>query len=353
MSRDARVIFLALGMPVVMLVVFGFGVSTDVDLVRRAVLDQAGTKASRRIAEEMVAGGAFIRAATLTDPDEIEPLFRRGTIKTALLLPKGFQRAVARGDPTGAQLLVDGSDGSTAPVALGNAIGIAQAMLPANTTVHASLSEGPRVRMRFNSAMRSSYNIVPGIIVMLMSMVSALLAALTIAREWERGNMEQLFATPVGRGEIIIGKLIPYTALGMIQTLLVLTLGSWIFDVPIRGSLLLMFGSSVLFLLGMLGIGVWVSISTKTQLLSVQGAMMVSYLPAMLLSGFLFPIANMPWVLRMISTAVPARFYMNILRGTMLKGSGLDSCGPQVLALAIFAAAMVFISVRNFKRRLA
>jgi len=226
-------------------------------------------------------------------------------------------------------------------------------MLPANTTVHASLSEGPRVRMRFNSAMRSSYNIVPGIIVMLMSMVSALLAALTIAREWERGNMEQLFATPVGRGEIIIGKLIPYTALGMIQTLLVLTLGSWIFDVPIRGSLLLMFGSSVLFLLGMLGIGVWVSISTKTQLLSVQGAMMVSYLPAMLLSGFLFPIANMPWVLRMISTAVPARFYMNILRGTMLKGSGLDSCGPQVLALAIFAAAMVFISVRNFKRRLA
>jgi ABC-2 type transport system permease protein len=352
MSRDVRVVFLAIGMPVLLLVLFGYGVSTDVDRVPLAVIDQDGTKASRRLIEGMVAGGAFVRAVDLQNPEDAAPLFRRGVIKAALVLPKGYQRDLARGGRTGAQMLVDGTDAGSAPIALGDALGVAQSIQPAGASAKATLAEGPRVRVRYNPAMRSAYNIVPGIIAMVMAMVAALLAALTVAREWERGNMEQLFATPVGRTEIILGKLVPYTALGMLQTLLVVTVGSWLFDVPLRGSLGLLFGASLLFLLGMLGIGIWVSVRTKAQLLAVQFALMASYLPAMMLSGFMFPIANMPWPLRMLSTVVPARFYINLLRGTMLKGNTADVFTSAILALCVFAAAMITLTVRSFQRRL-
>jgi ABC-2 type transport system permease protein len=268
------------------------------------------------------------------------------------VVPRGYQRDLRRGGVLGAQLLVDGSDAGSAPIALGNALGVAASILPDGAAAKPSLAEGPRVRSRFNPAMRSSYGIVPGIIAMLMSMVSALLAALTVAREWERGNMEQLFATPVGRVEIITGKLIPYVGLGLLQTLLILTLGTWLFDVPVLGSLTLIFGSSLFFLIGMLGIGVAISVATKTQLMAVQFAMMASFLPSMMLSGFMFPIANMPWLLRVISTGVPARFYMNILRGVMLKGTGITVFAPSLLALVVFALAMVTLAIRSFHRRL-
>ncbi len=200
--------------------------------------------------------------------------------------------------------------------------------------------------------MRSAYGIVPGVIALILSMVSALLTALTVAREWERGSMEQLFATPVRRTEIIVGKLLPYAVLGMIQTLLVVTLGSWMFDVPIRGSIGLLFLCSLLFQLAMLGLGLLISVATKSQLLSSQFSIMISMLPTTLLGGFLFPIANMPWPLRMISAAVPGRYYIVALRGVFLKGNGVVVLAPQILALAGFALGVLAVAVRRFRRRL-
>lgn len=353
MIRDVRVIYLALGLPVVMLAVFGFAVSLDVEHIPIAVVDQDGTRASRRVAEALLAGGAFVREANLLSPEEAEPLFRRGRIKAVLVVPRGYQRDLARGAASGAQLLVDGSDGTVASIAMGDALSIVQS-LPSDGRLPArwSLSREPPIRTRFNPAMHSAYNIVPGVIVMILGMVSTLLTALTIAREWERGNMEQLFATPVSRSQVIIGKLIPYAVLGFIQTLLILTLGSYLFDVPIAGSLSTLFGSSLLFLLCMLGIGLLVSVATKSQLVSVQFSAMLGYMPAMLLSGFLFPIANMPWWLRGISAAFPARYYLGTLRGVMLKGNGLDVLAFQVLALGLFAVAVLALAVVKFRRRL-
>lgn len=352
MIRDVRVIYLSLGLPVVMLAIFGYAVSVDVDRIPIAVVDQDGTRASRRLAEALVAGGTFVRAADLASPEETEPLFRRGRIKAALVIPRGHQRDLARGASSEAQLLVDGSDGTVASIAMGDALSIVQS-LPADERppVGASLA-GPPVRTRFNPGMRSAYNIVPGVIVMILGMVSTLLTALTVAREWERGNMEQLFATPVTRSQVIIGKLVPYAVLGFIQTLLVLTLGSYLFDVPIAGSLGMLFGSSLLFLLCMLGIGLLVSVATKTQLVSVQFSAMFGYMPAMLLSGFLFPIANMPWWLQGISAAFPARYYLSALRGVMLKGNGPSVLAPQISALAVFALAVLALAVVKFRRRL-
>jgi ABC-2 type transport system permease protein len=353
MVRDVRVIYLALGLPVVMLVVFGYGVSLDVDRIPIAVVDQDGTRASRRLAEALVAGGAFVREVDLRSPEEAEPLFRRGRIEAALVVPRGYGRDRARGVPTGAQLLVDGSDGTVASIAVGDALAIAESLPPdERPPARRTRSSEPPIRTRFNPSLRSAYNIVPGVVVMILGLVSTLLTALTIAREWERGNMEQLFATPVRRSEVVLGKLVPYAALGVLQTLLIVTLGSHLFDVPMAGSLTLLFGASLLFLLSTLGVGLLVSVTTKSQLVSVQLAAMLGYMPAMLLSGFLLPIANMPAWLRGLSAAFPARYYLGVLRSVLLKGSGLGALGPQVLALGAFAAAVLALAVARFRRRL-
>jgi ABC-2 type transport system permease protein len=355
MIRDVRVLYLALGLPVVMLLLFGYGVSTDVDHVPIAVVDQDGTRASRNLAQALVAGGDFVRAADLHAPEDAESAMRRGDIKAVLVVPNGYERRLARGENPGAQLIIDGSDGTTAQIALGEALGIAQALPPpgAPRESRASLAVGAPVRTRFNPAMRSAYAMVPGVIALILAMVSALLTALTVAREWERGSMEQLFATPVGRAEIVVGKLLPYAVLGFVQTLLVITFGSYVFDVPIRGSLLTLFGCSALFLLAALGVGLLASIATKSQLVSVQFALLFSMLPTMLLSGFMFPVENMPLPLRIVSRIVPGRYYITTLRGVLLKGNGLDVLAPDVLAMAGFALAVVALAVRRFKRRIA
>jgi ABC-2 type transport system permease protein len=353
MVRDVRVIYLALGLPVVMLVIFGYAISLDVDRVPLAVVDQDHTPASRRMAEAFVAGGAFVREASPSSPEEAEPLLRRGSVKAVLVLPRGYQRDLARGANGGAQLLIDGSDGTVATIAMGDAAGIVQTMSRTHgESERASLSQGPPIRTWFNPAMRSAYNIVPGVIALILSMICALLTALTIAREWERGSMEQLFATPVTRSQIIVGKLVPFALLGFVQTLLVLTLGSWLFDVPIAGSLALLFGGSMLFVLCMLGAALLVSVATRSQVVAVQFALLIAYMPSVLLSGFLFPIVNMPAVLRAISAAVPARYYIATLRGVMLKGNGPGVLGWEILALAGFAAAVLTLAVARFRRRL-
>ena len=353
MRRDARVLYLSLGMPVVMLVVFGFAVSLDVDHLPLAVADGDRTSASWRLAEAMVAGGAFVRVADLPGAEDAAPLFRQGRVKAVLVIPAGFRRALERGERPGAQLLVDGSDGAVASIAVGLAAGLAQEVsLEARSYRGPSLASGPAVRTRFNPGLRSSFNIVPGVIVMILGMVSTLLTALTISREWERGNMEQLFATPVSRSAVILGKLLPYLGLGLLQTALILGMGRLLFDVPLAGSLGLLFFVSLLFLLCMLGIGMWVSVANKSQLASVQIATMLGYMPAMMLSGFLFPIANMPLPLRALSTAFPARYYLTALRGVMLKGNGPGALWVELVTLAGFAALVLTLAIRQFRRRL-
>jgi ABC-2 type transport system permease protein len=350
--RDARSVYMALGLPVVMLMLFGYGISQDVDHIRVAVVDQDRTPTSRRLSEALVAGGDFVRGPDLPSVADAETAFRSGQVKALLFVPRAFGRDLARGVPAAVQLLVDGSDGTTATVALGDAAGILQAS-SSTRAVKASLSQGPRVRVRFNPTMRSTYNMVSGVIVLILAMVASLLTALTIAREWERGTMEQLFATPVLRTEIIAGKLIPYAGLGFVQTLLVVTLGSYMFGVPIRGSLVTLFGCSMLFLLAMLGSGLIASVIAKSQLVAVQFALMASYMPVAMISGFMFPVANMPRWLQAISLIVPGRYYLTTLRGVLLKGNGLDVLGRDVLALAGFAAAFLAVAVWRFRRRLA
>lgn len=351
--RDSRAVYLALGLPVVMLVFFGFGISTDIDHIPLAVVDQDQSAASRHLTESLVAGRYFRLVAATRSLEGAMSDLRQGRAEAVVLIPRGFARDLVRTRTSTAQLLVDGSDGTTATIALGAATGIVGAVRFGHPAARPSFAQGPPVRIRFNPELRSSYAMVSGVIVMILAMIASLLSALTIAREWERGNMEQLFATPVGRAEIVVGKLAPYAALGLVQALMVLTLGTWIFDMPIRGSLFVLFVGALLFLLSVLGIGLLVSVTTKNQMLAVQFALVAAYMPVAMLSGFLFPIANMPWWLRAASTAVPGRYFLTMLRDVLLKGSGLFAVGPQLAALGVFAVLILALAVSRFKRRLA
>ena len=353
--RDVRVIYMALGLPVVLLGLFGYAISFDLDRAPVAVVDQDHTPASRRLIEAMTASDTFRVAANLTDPGQVEAHFRRGDFKAALVIPKDFSRQLSRGEPADAQLLLDGSDGVTTGIVIGYAAGISQAetrrlMAKAGLVVEPAMDS--RVRYRFNPGVRSARFIVPGLIAVILAIMAVLSTALTVAREWERGSMEQLFATPVRRLEVILGKLLPYLGIGLIQVLLVLTVGVWVFGVPIVGSLGLLFVAALLFLAAMLGQGLFISVATRNQQVSTQIALLSSLLPTLLLSGFLFPIENMPWLLQVISAAIPGRYFIVIMRGILLKGNGVGVLWPQFVALLAFAVAVLAMATARFRRRI-
>jgi ABC-2 type transport system permease protein len=209
-----------------------------------------------------------------------------------------------------------------------------------------------RARNWFNATLRSQWYMVPGLIAVIMAMMSALLMSLTVAREWERGTMEQLLVTPVRPAEIVIGKLLPYFAIGLLQLTLITATGAALFDVPLRGSLLSLFAVSAVFLFGALGQGLLVSIVARQQQLAMQIALLTSMLPALLLSGFMSPIASMPDVVQQITRIVPARYFLVALRGLFLKGSTLCSLWPEVAALAVFAAVVLAACAARFKPRI-
>ncbi|WP_163996560.1 ABC transporter permease [Pyxidicoccus caerfyrddinensis] len=350
--RDIRTLYLALAMPVLLLVLFGFGISFDVDHLGLAVVDQDRTAQSRELVRNVTASEEFILQWEGTSPEEGLRELRRGNAIAVLVVPRGFAEDVAGGGAQ-VQLLVDGADGNTATQAMAKAQALVDA---ASRKFAAAAPRAPplevRVRTLFNPNSRSALFLVPGLASYLLAIVAVLITALTVAREWERGSMEQLFATPVGRMEIIVGKLLPYLGIGLLQVLLVLTAGAWIFDVPVRGSVVALGLGALLFLIGMLGQGLLISVVTRNQVVATQVATMTSVLPSMLLSGFIFPIANLPPPLKVVSMLIPARYFVSTLRGVLLRGNGVDVLWPQLLAMAIFAAVMLTLATRRFQRRL-
>lgn len=350
--RDIRTLYLALAMPVLLLVLFGFGISFDVDHLELAVVDQDRTDVSRELVRHVTASEEFVLAWEGTSPEEALAELRRGRAVAVMVLPRGFSEDLARGGAR-VQLLMDGSDGNTATQALAKA----QALVDAagRKLAGTALAAPPlevRVRTLFNPNGRSALFLVPGLAAYLLAIVAVLITALTVAREWERGSMEQLFATPVGRLEIVVGKLLPYLGIGLLQVLLVLTVGAWVFDVPVRGGLVALGLGALLFLVGMLGQGLLISVVTRNQVVATQVATMTSVLPSMLLSGFIFPIENLPAPLRVISLLIPARYFVSTLRGVLLRGNGVDVLWPQLVALTLFAALMLTVATRRFQRRL-
>ena len=350
--RDPRTLYMALAMPVMMLLLFGFGLGFDVERIPLLLADNDHSASSRELGRGVVGSHEF-ESVDPAGGNDAESMLRRGQVMAALIIPAGFERELLAGRDSPVELLVDGSDGNLARQIMGkiDAIVRAQSLARIGSAPAAPLSV--KVFTLFNPAGSSAIFMVPGLAAYLLAIAAVLLTALTVAAEWERGSMEQLFASPVGRLEIVLGKLLPYLALGMLQMLLVITLGTTVFDVPIRGSLPLLFLAGFLFLTGMLGQGLLISVIARNQLVATQAGALSSLLPSLILSGMLVPIENMPRIIQALSVVVPARYLVHALRTLMLKGGGFSVVALDLAAMLAFTAAVLALATLRFKRRLA
>jgi len=352
--RDPQTLAMSLAMPVGLLLLFGYGVTFDLDHLPVATVDQDHTSVARSVVRSFNASQDLIVVDELRTVAQGEALMREGQTVAVVIIPEGFSRKLARGERAELQLIVDGADSFTATQTINKADAIASSAIP--LPVNMPTAGIPRLVADtwtlYNPAGRSALLVVPGLMALILAMVCVLLTALTVAREWERGSMEQLFTTPIRRGELIVGKLLPYVALGALGVLLVLAVGAWVFEVPIRGSLLALSVAALLFLIGMLGQGLFVSVVSKNQMVATLVGTMTSLLPIQILSGFVFPIANMPKPLQVVAQIMPATHFIAALRGILLRGNGFAEQSLHLVALLAFALVMVLASAAKFRRRL-
>ncbi len=354
LRRDTRSLTMAFVYPAIMIVFFGYVITFDIRDIRFAVFDQDRTQASRELVQAFEAAGYFRVTDRLSRYQDIQPLLDRGAVRLALVIPPGLQRELAAGRPAPVQALVDGGDANTAAIALNYADAIVTAY-SARAVARVSPRAAPittQSRVWYNETLQSSNMIVPGLVAVIMMIIAVMLTALTVAREWERGTMEQLAATPVHRIEVILGKLLPYVGIGLIDVTAAIVIGRLLFQVPFRGSPILLFGLATLFLIGSLGLGIFISAVAKSQMLATQIALLATYIPSLLLSGLIFDLASMPVVLRAISLVVPARYFIVVLRGIFLKGVGPHVLWIQGFAMIAFAVVGLTLAVRSFRKEI-
>ncbi len=359
--RDPRALGVSIALPLVLLLLFGYALTLDVDHVPLLIWDQSQTPQSRELAARFTGSPYFSLLSEVDGYGAIGEALDRGKALVALVIPLDFGRRVAAGRPVEVQVIADGSDANTATIALNYAESIVQGFSQ-GALVKRALRQGMRppalpleVRPRvwYNTDMESMDFIVPGLIAVIMMLIAALLTSLTVAREWETGTMEQLLSTPIRASELVLGKLAPYVAVGALDMVLSVLAGRFLFHVPLRGSLLALAAMSMIYLVGALSMGMLISIVAKNQLLASQVAFMVTFLPAFLLSGFMFDISNMPKVLQAVTYLVPARYFVALLRGLYLKGVGPSDLYGEGLFLLAFSAVMVGLALKAFKKRLA
>ena len=358
--RDPWSLGMGIAIPMIMLILFGYALTLDVDRVPLIIWDQNRSQASREFISQFVGSRYFALQAYSDAYPELEKAIDSQRALAAMIIPSDFSGRLAAGKPLQVQWIVDGSDSNTATIATGYAEVIATAfsqhILLQNFQKKAGLLQPLpvdfRPRVWFNADLESRNYIVPGLIAVIMMVIAALLTSLTVAKEWEQGTMEQLISTPVKAPELIIGKLIPYFLIGLFDVLLAVLMGEFLFHVPLRGQPALIFAQAAIFLMGSLSLGILISIVTRNQLLASQLAMVATFLPAFLLSGFAYPIRSMPVVLQWITYLIPAKYFVILLKGIYLKGVGPGVLYGEGLFLTFFGLAMFLLANKKFKKKL-
>lgn len=354
LRRDTRSMVLAFALPLFLLLFFGYAISWDVKNIRIAVVNEDGGQHSRAVIEALEGSGYFQVTSYLPDRTLIDDYLGRGYVSGVLIIPRDFTQNLAARERAPVQLLLDGSDANTAQIALNYSDAIiarySRDVMLQGQRLTLPVTAEPRIW--YNPTLASRNMIVPGLIAVIMSIIAAMLTALTIAREWERGTMEQLAATPVTRLEVVLGKLLPYLLIGLFDVAVTIVAGIVIFGVPFRGSALLLGAMTVLFLVGALGLGIFISATLKSQVLATQTAMVATYMPALLLSGFLFDIRSMPPLLKAVTYIVPAKYYIAVTRGILLKGVGLDVLWLKGVSMIIFAVVGLGLATLSFRKRI-
>lgn len=358
--RDMRSLLLSIGLPVAMLFLFGYALSMDVKQVKTAVYDQDRTSMSRSFIEKFSHTEYISIYKYVNSQKEIDNLLDKGQVIMSVVIPPGFEKRYLSGKKVDVQLLLDGSDSNSAMVAAGyvkmitfefNSELTFKELKNAGIT-NLKLPVDVRTRIWYNAELKSRNFIVSGIIVIVMAIISALITSLTIAREWERGTMETLITTPVRKHELFFGKLIPYILIALFDVVLTVSAGYFIFDMPIRGSVVELYLVSLLFLIGTSSLGLLISSSMRSQVIAVQLAIAVTYMPSIILSGYIFPIKNMPAIIQGITYLVPARYLIYYMKGITMKGIGFTLMWSQVLFLFLFALIVVVISLKKISFKL-
>ena len=359
--RDPRSLLIILVIPVVQLVIFGYGVNLDVKHVPLCVYDRDGTQTSQDLLKHFQATDYFRIVRVANNYPEVVHDIDYGVCSVAVVVPPQFAEDLGSTGQAKVQAILDASDSNSANIGMGYAQGIVQGY-SSEVQINWQRDRGlatrsPNVsfeaRTWFNEDLESMADLVPGVVALVMAVVGAFLTSLTIAREWERGTMEQLISTPVGKLEIQIGKLFPYFVIGIADTAICTGTAVWWFGVPFRGSWIVLFGCSMLFLIVVLSLGYFISVTAKSQLGACQMALLATFLPTFLLSGFIFPIDQMPLVVQWITAILPARYYVSILRNVFLKGTETRLLTGDIAALAAIAAILVVLATRAFQKRLA
>lgn len=359
-ARDPRSLYMALATPLLLLLLFGYALSLDINQVPMVVYDLDRSSESRELIERFRGSTYFKLVSVATSPAEVNRAIDRGQALVGLMISPGFGGAIKAGQEATAQILLDGSDANTANIALGYAQGLvtlysAEVRAAARDKFGAPELKGvdARVRVIFNSDLKSRNYIVPGLIAVILMMIAAILTSLCIAREWENGTMEQLLSTPLRPVELLLGKLIAYFSIGMADMVIAIITGVFLFEVPLRGSLLLLIATSAIFCFGALCWGIMISAAARNQLIAYQLGIFTSFLPAFLLSGFIYSIDNMPRVIQAITYIVPARYFVTILKGIFLKGVGWEILALEILAMTIYSVVVFGLAMQRMRQKVA
>jgi ABC-2 type transport system permease protein len=342
MARDRMTVAMMLGIPTLQLLLFGYAINLDVRNLPAAVADMADTGGSRTLVQDLFATGVIQPVAGARTPQELQALLRSGKIKIGILIPPDYERRRIDGREA-MQVIVDGSDTSVQATARQ----LAQMPLDGRSAPQGQISVLPL----YNPERRSAVNVVPGLIGVILTMTLVMFTAMAIVRERERGNLELLITTPVSSGELMIGKVLPYIGVGLVQTTVVLLLGVWLFKVPINGSLWGVYGAAMLLIVANLTLGLLVSTAAKTQFQAMQMAFFL-FLPSILLSGFMFPFDGMPKAAQWIAEVLPLTHFVRLIRGVILRGADLLELWPDVLALLAFTVVVMSLAILRFRKRL-
>jgi ABC-2 type transport system permease protein len=351
--RDPLSLAIAFFMPVLQLLIFGYAITFDVNNLTTVVYDQDKSSLSRELVAEFEQSGYFTIVAYVESDQEIDQYLDSGKVRIAITIPPHFAQNIRTRKDVQVGIMIDGSDSNTATIASGYISAIAQLFPQRIADGRMTPLIDARSRVWYNPELKSRNFLVPGLIAIIMASVVVILTSLTVAREWERGTMEQLISTPVKPPELIIGKMIPYFIIGIIDMVLSVMMGIFLFNVPMKGSLFLMATLSCIFLLGGVCQGMLISIIAKgSQMIANQIALLSTFLPAFMLSGFIFSIANMPRPLQFVTYLFPVRYFVTILKGIFMKGSGFDLLWRETLLLAVYGTIVFIIANRRFQKRI-
>ena len=351
--RDKRTLFILFGMPVVQIMLFGFAITNEINNVDLAILDKSKDVNTKEIINKIASSNYFTIKKIITNESEIEPIFKTGDVKATLIFEKDFSKKLTKDKKASVQIITDATDPNIANT-INNYISsiLINYQKEFNSDKKIPYQIIPQTRMVYNPELKSVFMFVPGVMTIILMLVSAMMTSISITKEKEMGTMEILLVSPLKPFQVIIGKVFPYIFLSIINAIVIVLLSIFVFGMPLEGSIILLALETILFIITSLALGILISTVSETQQTAMMLSLMGLLLPVILLSGFIFPISSMPEVLQWISTIVPATWYIIILKGVMLKGVGIALLWKETILLLVMTLFYIIVSIKKYKIRL-